>query len=92
MFINQVNKWEWSGCSHNLAYGIEFSKKFLDVREQMDDLQSKINVHNNNAGRSVRNPIYLKFCIQIGNKVSIDKSLDPKKYPTYLNTIFFIIL
>ncbi|KAF9811960.1 hypothetical protein SFRURICE_021317 [Spodoptera frugiperda] len=48
----KVNKWEWSGCSHNLAYGIEFSKKFLDVREQVDDLQSKINVHNNNAGRS----------------------------------------
>ncbi|KAJ8726153.1 hypothetical protein PYW07_000851 [Mythimna separata] len=49
----KVNKWEWSGCSHNLAYGIEFSKKFLDVREQVDDLQSKINVHNNNAGRSI---------------------------------------
>ncbi|XP_028163623.1 protein Wnt-10a [Ostrinia furnacalis] len=47
------NKWEWSGCSHNLAYGIEFSRKFLDVREQVDDLQSKINVHNNNAGRSI---------------------------------------
>ncbi|KAF9416974.1 hypothetical protein HW555_005802, partial [Spodoptera exigua] len=49
----KVNKWEWSGCSHNLAYGIEFSKKFLDIREQVDDLQSKINVHNNNAGRSI---------------------------------------
>lgn len=36
-----------------MAYGIEFSRKFLDVREQVDDLQSKINVHNNNAGRSV---------------------------------------
>ncbi|XP_045511289.1 protein Wnt-10a [Colias croceus] len=49
----RANKWEWSGCSHNLAYGIEFSKKFLDVRDQVDDLQSKINVHNNNAGRSI---------------------------------------
>lgn len=47
------NKWEWSGCSHNLAYGVEYSKKFLDAREKVDDLQSKINVHNNNAGRSV---------------------------------------
>ncbi|KAL0848931.1 hypothetical protein ABMA28_013326 [Loxostege sticticalis] len=42
-----------AGCSHNVAYGIEFSRKFLDVREQVDDLQSKINVHNNNAGRSI---------------------------------------
>ncbi|XP_072937271.1 protein Wnt-10a [Epargyreus clarus] len=49
----RVNKWEWSGCSHNLAYGIDFSKKFLDVREKMDDLQSKINLHNNVAGRSI---------------------------------------
>ncbi|XP_026487660.1 protein Wnt-10a [Vanessa tameamea] len=49
----RANKWEWSGCSHNLAYGVEFSKKFLDIREQVDDLQSKINVHNNNAGRSI---------------------------------------
>ncbi|KOB75915.1 Protein Wnt, partial [Operophtera brumata] len=38
------NKWDWSGCSHNLAYGVEFSRKFLDVREQVDDLQSKINI------------------------------------------------
>ncbi|XP_049865071.1 protein Wnt-10a [Pectinophora gossypiella] len=47
------NKWEWSGCSHNLAYGMEFSRRFLDAREQDDDLQSRINVHNNNAGRSI---------------------------------------
>ncbi|VVC97308.1 unnamed protein product [Leptidea sinapis] len=47
------NKWEWSGCSHNLAYGVDFSRKFLDIREKVDDLQSKINVHNNNAGRSI---------------------------------------
>ncbi|XP_041970201.1 protein Wnt-10b [Aricia agestis] len=47
------SKWEWSGCSHNLAYGIQFSKRFLDVREQVDDLQSKINTHNNNAGRVI---------------------------------------
>ncbi|XP_068621480.1 protein Wnt-10a [Battus philenor] len=49
----RANKWEWSGCSHNLGYGIVFSKKFLDAREQVDDLQSKINVHNNNAGRFI---------------------------------------
>lgn len=49
----RASKWEWSGCSHNLAFGIEFSKKFLDAREQVDDLQSRIHVHNNDAGRSV---------------------------------------
>lgn len=47
------NRWEWTGCSHNLQYGVEFSKRFLDIREHDDDLQSKINLHNNDAGRSV---------------------------------------
>ncbi|XP_011568228.3 protein Wnt-10a [Plutella xylostella] len=47
------NKWEWSGCSHNLAFGLAFSHRFLDAREAADDLQSKINVHNNQAGRAI---------------------------------------
>ncbi|XP_063375984.1 protein Wnt-10a [Cydia fagiglandana] len=49
----RAQKWEWSGCSHNLAFGVEFSRKFLDAREKVDDLQSRINVHNNDAGRSI---------------------------------------
>lgn len=45
------NLWKWGGCSHNLKYGIEYSKLFLDAREQGNDIQSKINRHNNQAGR-----------------------------------------
>lgn len=47
------NRWKWGGCSHNLDFGIQFSTMFLDSRERGVDIQSKINLHNNEAGRLV---------------------------------------
>lgn len=48
-------RWKWGGCSHNLDFGIEYSKKFLDSREKSQgDIQSRITLHNNEAGRLVR--------------------------------------
>lgn len=47
-------QWKWGGCSHNLDYGIEFSKQFLDPREEVGDIQSTVILHNNQAGRLVR--------------------------------------
>ncbi|KAK0161005.1 hypothetical protein PV327_009525 [Microctonus hyperodae] len=43
--------WKWGGCSHNLDYGMEFSRQFLDSREKAGDIQSTVNLHNNQAGR-----------------------------------------
>ncbi|XP_063918129.1 protein Wnt-10a-like isoform X2 [Zophobas morio] len=45
--------WKMGGCSHNLHYGIRFSKKFLDSRESGADIHSEINLHNNHVGRMV---------------------------------------
>lgn len=45
--------WKWGGCSHNLKYGIKFSKMFLDKKDKAMDIHSKINIHNNNVGRLV---------------------------------------
>ena len=45
--------WKWGGCSHNTHYGLGFSKLFLDSKEQIGDMRSQINLHNNNAGRTV---------------------------------------
>lgn len=46
--------WKWGGCSHNLQFGLDFSKKFLDVRESTNgDIQSRVSLHNNEAGRLV---------------------------------------
>ncbi|KAG4065433.1 hypothetical protein HA402_002831 [Bradysia odoriphaga] len=49
--IRTTSRWKWGGCSHNLNFGIEFSELFLDSREKAGDIQSKINLHNNHAGR-----------------------------------------
>ncbi|CAG5129976.1 unnamed protein product, partial [Candidula unifasciata] len=46
---------EWSGCSDNIAYGIAFSKVFVDARERGKKKRNKprsvMNLHNNEAGR-----------------------------------------
>lgn len=48
------NKWEWGGCSHNIAFGEDYSRKFLDSKERKaKDIHAKINIHNNRAGRLV---------------------------------------
>ncbi|XP_012229168.2 protein Wnt-10a [Linepithema humile] len=44
-------QWKWGGCSHNLDYGMEFSRQFLDTQEKADDIQSTVILHNNQAGR-----------------------------------------
>lgn len=43
--------WKWGGCSHNLEYGMDFSRQFLDTKEKAGDIQSTVNLHNNQAGR-----------------------------------------
>lgn len=50
---NRGTHWKWGGCSHNLEYGMEFSRHFLDSREKAGDIQSTVNLHNNQAGRLV---------------------------------------
>ncbi|XP_058802671.1 protein Wnt-10a isoform X3 [Phymastichus coffea] len=47
-----ATQWKWGGCSHNLEFGVEFSKQFLDGREVAGDIQSTVNLHNNQAGRN----------------------------------------
>lgn len=36
-----------------MDFGVEFSQSFLDLREKAGDIQSRINLHNNEAGRLV---------------------------------------
>lgn len=48
-----VRDWEWGGCSDNLAFGFKFSRAFVDTGERGRNIREKMNLHNNEAGRTV---------------------------------------
>ena len=56
--LRQTNRkgYKYGGCHDNIAFGIKFSKKFLDKREMKltNSADRKIvNLHNNDLGRKV---------------------------------------
>uniref|UniRef100_A0AAQ4Q507 Protein Wnt n=1 Tax=Gasterosteus aculeatus aculeatus TaxID=481459 RepID=A0AAQ4Q507_GASAC len=52
-FYNQEEGWKWGGCSADIKYGIEFSRRFVDAREIKKTPRRLMNLHNNAAGRKV---------------------------------------
>jgi len=52
-FISDLNS-TW-GCSENINFGVQVSQQFLDSMESGDSPTSLANLHNNEAGRVVRN-------------------------------------
>ena len=49
-------RFEWGGCSDNVQYGSRFTRRFVDAREKRTrDARALMNLHNNRAGRRVRN-------------------------------------
>lgn len=46
--------WHWGGCSDNVEFGRMFSREFVDSSEKGRDLRYLTNLHNNEAGRMVR--------------------------------------
>ena len=51
--------WHWGGCSDNVDFGRMFSREFVDSSERGRDLRYLINLHNNEAGRMVRDSMTL---------------------------------
>lgn len=45
--------WRWSGCSHNMDFGLKFSRFLLDSRQRGHDIHSRIHLHNSQVGRTV---------------------------------------
>lgn len=53
-------KWEWGGCVDDVEFGYEKSKQFMDAKRRRgkSDIRALIDLHNNEAGRLVRD-VYL---------------------------------
>lgn len=45
--------WHWGGCSDNIDFGRLFGREFVDSGEKGRDLRFLMNLHNNEAGRTV---------------------------------------
>ncbi|XP_076589503.1 protein Wnt-7b [Chaetodon auriga] len=52
-YYNQEEGWKWGGCSADIKYGIDFSRRFVDAREIKKTPRRLMNLHNNEAGRKV---------------------------------------
>uniref|UniRef100_A0A4W5RDI5 Protein Wnt n=1 Tax=Hucho hucho TaxID=62062 RepID=A0A4W5RDI5_9TELE len=52
-YYNQEEGWKWGGCSADIKYGVEFSRRFVDAREIKKTTRRLMNLHNNEAGRKV---------------------------------------
>ena len=46
-------KWEWGGCSDDIYYGAEFTRRFIDSVEDPNSGEGVMNLHNNEVGRRV---------------------------------------
>lgn len=53
-YYKQAEGWKWGGCSADVRYGIDFSRRFVDAREIKKNARRLMNLHNNEAGRKVR--------------------------------------
>lgn len=47
-----IADFDWKGCSHDLAFGAKFSRRFL--QSQSEEVQSVMQAHNSKIGRKVR--------------------------------------
>lgn len=52
-YHDQEEGWKWGGCSADVKYGVEFSRRFVDAREIKKNARRLMNLHNNEAGRKV---------------------------------------
>ncbi|CAL1527163.1 unnamed protein product [Lymnaea stagnalis] len=61
-----VDGWKWGGCSDNVAYGLWFSKTFVDAPDAVGQngktVRSMMNLHNNEVGRKTVEKLMSRKC------------------------------
>ncbi|ODN05276.1 Protein Wnt-16 [Orchesella cincta] len=80
--------WKWGGCSDNLKFGVQFSRKFVDAPEKSKQWESKnvrslMNLHNNEAGRQAVSHLMRMQCRCHGVSGSCELKTCWKNVPTF---------
>lgn len=52
-FTGGDKDWKWGGCSDNVEFGDDISRRYIDELETGNDARAIVNLHNNEAGRRV---------------------------------------
>lgn len=55
-------KWQWGGCSEDINYGVQFSRRFIDNDENTRSEVGLMNLHNNEAGRRALRSRMQRIC------------------------------
>ncbi|KAK3083226.1 hypothetical protein FSP39_017256 [Pinctada imbricata] len=85
--IRRDGEWEWGGCGDNVNYGYLKSKEFMDARKRKrrGDLTTRIQLHNNEAGRQAVKEFMRTVCKCHGLSGSCTLETCWRKMPIFRN-------
>ncbi|CAB3360768.1 protein Wnt-1-like [Cloeon dipterum] len=75
--------WQWGGCSDDFQYGEKFSRDFVDSKENAEDVEGLVNLHNNEAGRRTVRSRMLRVCKCHGMSGSCSLKVCWRKLPPF---------
>ncbi|RUS70048.1 hypothetical protein EGW08_022190, partial [Elysia chlorotica] len=78
-------EWEWGGCGDDVDYGYRKSREFMDARKRKrrGDFTTKLQLHNNKAGRVAVRDYMRRVCKCHGLSGSCALKTCWKKMPTF---------
>ncbi|ELT92804.1 hypothetical protein CAPTEDRAFT_182518, partial [Capitella teleta] len=77
-------KWEWAGCNEDVRFGSRKAAEFLDIPPtQRNDVQGRILLHNNKAGRASVAKYQQKICKCHGLSGSCELKTCVLKMPSF---------